>query len=115
MSRPLRTDNAIEEADADDGSNRPEGVPEEDVRVLEDTAQHTMPVSMAQFRDAAGMTSEYLLLTAPTAVDLEPPKYADTQGILVEEVHDPASREQMSAPKPHGTPRSSTHMLPLRA
>ena len=43
-------------------------------------------------RDAEEMTSVDLLLTTPSAVDLEPPQYADAHRVLVKEVHDPAPR-----------------------
>lgn len=66
----IRTSDAIEDANGDDRRNRPEDIPEEQVRVLKD------------------------VLRTPSAVDHEPPEDADTDDVLVEKVDNPGGKSR---------------------
>ena len=82
-SEETLTDNTVEETDANDGGDCPEGIPEQQVSILEHAGS-----TESQYR-ADESTRSHVLLTAPCTVDLEPPQHTDTDNVLVKEVDDP--------------------------
>lgn len=82
------TNISIEYADRNNGRERPENVPEQEVCIFKNIRR------------------------APRAIDLEPPQNAYTHNVLIEEIDDPASRYCLASYKPMSL---ETDMLPLRA
>lgn len=66
-SEETLTDNTVEETDANDRGDCPEGIPEQQVSILEHAGS-----TESQYR-ADESTRPGVLLTAPCTVDLEPP------------------------------------------
>ncbi len=80
--------NPVEQSDADDWCDGPEGVPEQQVCVVEHAGGWQNSISMRPHCGREGGW-QHSLLTAPRAVYLEPPQDADADHVLVKEVHDP--------------------------
>ena len=98
-------DVAIEEANSNDRRDGPEDVPEQEICILEDATNPSVP-------GCEGREDGNLLCCAPSTINLEPPKHTNTHDILEEEVQDPITI--MSAHCPTHTPRPCTHMFEFR-